>query len=63
VFYVKGREAANALEDKLNPSDRTIMGIVDAVTLESLRPEAVPGTSGGAAPGDGSAEKTPPRTS
>lgn len=44
VFYVKGREAANALDDKQNPSDRTIMGIVDTVTLQSLREERLPGT-------------------
>ena len=43
VFYVKGREAANALSDPRNPSDRTIMGIVDQVTLETLAAEAVPG--------------------
>ena len=29
---------ANALPDKFNPADRTIMGIVDAVTLEELVP-------------------------
>jgi len=34
-FYVQGREAANALDDKFNPSDRAIVGIVDAVTLEA----------------------------
>jgi len=45
VFYVKGREAANALDDKQNPSDRTIMGIVDQVTLQKLRDEGVPGMS------------------
>jgi len=39
VFYVKGREAANALPEPQNPSDRTIMGIVDAITLQSLREE------------------------
>ncbi|HZL84062.1 MAG TPA: EutN/CcmL family microcompartment protein [Candidatus Krumholzibacteria bacterium] len=43
VFYVKGREAANALADARNPSDRTIMGIVDHVTLEALAAEAIPG--------------------
>ena len=43
VFYVKGREAANALADQKNPSDRTIMGIVDSVTLEKLRDEGLPG--------------------
>ena len=45
VFYVKGREAANALPDKFNPADRTIMGIVDAVTLETLGAEALPGAA------------------
>ena len=49
IFYVKGREAANALPDKFNPCDRTIMGIVDAVTLEQLEP---PATRAGAAPGE-----------
>ena len=44
VFYVKGREAANALDDKQNPSDRTIMGIVDTVTLQKLRDESLPGS-------------------
>jgi ethanolamine utilization protein EutN len=44
IFYVKGREAANALPDKFNPADRTIMGIVDEVTLEALRDEPLPGT-------------------
>ena len=43
VVYVKGREAANALPDKFNPSDRTIMGIVDQVTLEKLSASQVPG--------------------
>lgn len=40
VFYVKGREAANALADKFNPSDRSILGIVDEVTLEPRSPHA-----------------------
>jgi microcompartment protein CcmK/EutM len=43
VVYVKGREAANALPDKFNPSDRTIMGIVDSVTLEKLAVSHLPG--------------------
>lgn len=38
VYYVKGREAANALPDKFNPADRAIMGIVDEVKLEGGRP-------------------------
>lgn len=45
VFYVKGREAANALDDPQNPSDRTIMGIVDTVTLHELRAQSLPGTA------------------
>jgi ethanolamine utilization protein EutN len=43
IVYVKGREAANALDDKFNPSDRAILGIVDDVTLERLAPEPIPG--------------------
>jgi microcompartment protein CcmK/EutM len=35
VLYVKGREAANALPDKFNPSDRAIVAIVDAVEVTS----------------------------
>jgi len=31
VFYVRGREAANALPDADNPADAAITGIVDAV--------------------------------
>lgn len=30
VFYVRGREAGMALADRDNPSDATILGIVDA---------------------------------
>jgi len=60
VFYVKGREAANALPEPQNPSDRTIMGIVDAVTLESLRHEPLPGTS--AWVGDAPQDAAPPPT-
>ena len=47
VYYVKGREAANALPDKFNPSDRTIMGIVDHVTLETLGTSRIPGLDAG----------------
>lgn len=46
IYYVKGREAANALADKFNPADRTIMGIVDEVTLET--PPAGPAAGDGA---------------
>ena len=31
VFYVRGREAANALANPDNPADAAIVGIVDAV--------------------------------
>ena len=31
VFYVRGREAANALEDPENPADAAIVGLVDEV--------------------------------
>jgi ethanolamine utilization protein EutN len=31
VFYVRGREAANALADPDNPADAAIVGIVDSV--------------------------------
>jgi ethanolamine utilization protein EutN len=34
VFYEGGREAALGLENWFNPSDATIMGIVDQIQLE-----------------------------
>ncbi len=34
VFYVRGREAANALPDPDNPADAAIVGIVDDVLAE-----------------------------
>jgi ethanolamine utilization protein EutN len=34
VFYEGGREAALGLKNWFNPSDATIMGIVDSVTVE-----------------------------
>ncbi|MBI1795990.1 MAG: EutN/CcmL family microcompartment protein [Candidatus Eisenbacteria bacterium] len=37
VFYVRGREAANALPDADNPADAAIVGIVDDVRI--LPPE------------------------
>lgn len=43
VFYVKGREAANALPDKFNPADRAILGIVDDVMLEAWQGGLPPG--------------------
>jgi len=33
VYYVRGREAAHTREDKFNPADAAIMGIVDRVDL------------------------------
>lgn len=33
VLYVKGREAANALADPFNPSDRALLAIVDDIAL------------------------------
>jgi ethanolamine utilization protein EutN len=33
VYFVKGREAAHTLEDKFNPADAAILGIVDKVDL------------------------------
>ena len=36
VFYVRGREAANALPDADNPADAAIVGLVDAVRSENF---------------------------
>ena len=33
VYYVRGREAAHTLEEKFNPADAAIMGIVDRVDM------------------------------
>ncbi|MFZ1948247.1 MAG: EutN/CcmL family microcompartment protein [bacterium] len=33
VFFVRGREAAHAIDEKFNPADAAIMGIVDRVDL------------------------------
>jgi ethanolamine utilization protein EutN len=33
VYFVRGREAANAIDEKFNPADAAIMGIVDRVDL------------------------------
>jgi ethanolamine utilization protein EutN len=38
VFYVRGREAANALPDRDNPADAAIVGIVDSVHREADPP-------------------------
>jgi ethanolamine utilization protein EutN len=37
VYYEGGREAALGLDNWFNPSDATIMGIVDEVNLEEER--------------------------
>ena len=36
VFYEGGREAALGLENWFNPSDATIMGIVDRVDIDKM---------------------------
>ncbi len=33
VYFVRGREAAHTVDDKFNPADAAIMGIVDKVDL------------------------------
>ena len=38
VFYVRGREAANALPDPDNPADAAIVGIVDTVRETPWQP-------------------------
>jgi len=38
VFYVRGREAANALADPENPADAAIVGIVDDVREAAVTP-------------------------
>jgi ethanolamine utilization protein EutN len=43
IYYVKSREAANALPDPFNPSDRTILGIVDAINSSQVPQQAPPG--------------------
>lgn len=50
VFYVRGREAANALPDADNPADAAIVGIVDDVrsTAAPAEAPASPPRKGGA---------------
>jgi len=36
VFYEGGREAALGLKNWFNPSDATIMGIVDSINIEDI---------------------------
>lgn len=38
VYVVKAREACKALEERFNPVDVAIMGIVDEITLEEPAP-------------------------
>jgi ethanolamine utilization protein EutN len=33
IYYVRGREAAHTQEDKFNPADTAIVGIVDRIDL------------------------------
>jgi ethanolamine utilization protein EutN len=33
VFFVRGREAAHTIDEKFNPADAAIMGIVDRIDL------------------------------
>jgi microcompartment protein CcmK/EutM len=42
VFYVRGREAANALADPDNPADAAIVGIVDEVRARAWTPAGEP---------------------
>jgi microcompartment protein CcmK/EutM len=46
VFYVRGREAANALPDPDNPADAAIVGIVDDVRAGAPPAAGLPGTEG-----------------
>jgi microcompartment protein CcmK/EutM len=45
VFYVRGREAANALPDADNPADAAIVGIVDDVRAPAAAAGDAPGGS------------------
>ena len=36
VFYVKGREAAHAIEDVFNPADATILALVDRLEGDDI---------------------------
>ena len=38
VFYVKGREAAHAIEDTFNPADASIVSLVDRLEGDELGP-------------------------
>ena len=61
VFYVRGREAANALPDPDNPADAAIVGIVDEVREQEfldLTPALAPRGRAAGGPA-GSAPATP----
>ena len=47
IFYVKSREAANALPDAFNPSDRAILGIVDDIQSHQTPDAPPPGAGAG----------------
>jgi ethanolamine utilization protein EutN len=55
IYYVKSREAANALANRFNPSDRTILGIVDSIECSDPSSELPPGVTPrrGTATGEG----------
>ena len=36
VFFVKGREASTAIEDKFNPADATIVALVDRLESDDI---------------------------
>jgi microcompartment protein CcmK/EutM len=42
VFYVRGREAGNALADRDNPADAAIVAIVDDIRLAAASPASAP---------------------
>jgi microcompartment protein CcmK/EutM len=67
VFYVRGREAANALSDPDNPADAAIVGIVDEVRDQGFddptpalapRSTTVPSSGSGAAAPAGPAKRS-----
>jgi microcompartment protein CcmK/EutM len=54
VFYVRGREAGNALANTDNPADAAIVGLVDDVrTSEAALESPRPASGGTAAPRSG----------
>jgi ethanolamine utilization protein EutN len=53
ITYVKGREAANALTDSFNPSDRAILAIVDSIVSRPSDDATPPGLSRSEPPASG----------